>query len=158
MSSISQPTAGDPLTWTRPSDRHAADTRPPRVVIDLVTERTGTGRVDAARARPVRAGVPVLAGPESGVVAGVAVVVAAGGAGAVTEGSGDGDAPESSVGCPAGSIPAASATPSENGPPTSPAAPKPTPTAAIAKAAHSVTSATRLSMAAMMAGAGLTLP
>jgi len=69
MSSISQPTAGDPLTWTRP-ERQVADTRPPRVVMDLATERAGTDRMDAAGAGLVR-GFSVLARPGSGVVAGL---------------------------------------------------------------------------------------
>jgi hypothetical protein len=50
----------------------------------------------------------------------------------------------------------ASVTPSVNGSPTRPAAPKPTPTAATAKATHSATRASRLSMPPSLSVRGLT--
>lgn len=114
--------------------------------------------MDVAELPRVRVGSRVLVGSGSSVVPGLAELVLAAGE---DDGLGSG-VPAVEVDVDVGSwnwlTLATSATPSEKGLPTSPAAPKPTPTAMTANAAHSVTRAIRLSMAAIVGEPGLTSP
>jgi hypothetical protein len=120
--------------------------------MDLATERAGAG-AEGPEALSVRVGFPVADAPRRFGAAGLDDALAVG------EDEGPGD-PAVLVGAGSWVWPAAaaSATPSENGPPTSPAAPNPTPTAATANAAHNATRASRLSMPAILVGGGLTAP
>ena len=144
-SSIAQPTAGDALTATSPS-RQEADTYPPRVLIPRTSvvvpgDRLADGRlddgppdgllVDGSRLDGLLVGSPewLLLGLPEGLP--------------VAEPVGAGDPVADPV--EETTEPVETSAGSVKGSPTSPAAPKPTPTEAAANSAHRAPRATRLS-------------
>jgi hypothetical protein len=141
-SSIAQPTAGDALTATRPP-RQDPDTNPPRVLmprtsVDVPVERRDDGLPDGRLEDELLDGGRVVDEPLDGVPVGLPVGLPV--ADPVGAAGADEDCPAEETSGPV-EIPAGSV----KGSPTSPAAPKPTPTDAAAKTAHRAPSATRLS-------------